>query len=52
MGRRRKLDSDGMMCHSVEPVKGAFAAKGYRDTTVADIAQELGMGHGTFYRLS
>jgi AcrR family transcriptional regulator len=27
-----------------------FASKGYRDTTVADIAQRLGIGHGTFYR--
>jgi AcrR family transcriptional regulator len=27
-----------------------FSAKGYRDTTIADVAAELGMGHGTFYR--
>ncbi|MET0286145.1 MAG: helix-turn-helix domain-containing protein, partial [Polyangiales bacterium] len=27
-----------------------FASKGYRDTTVADIAQQLAIGHGTFYR--
>lgn len=27
-----------------------FAEKGYRDTTVADIAKVLGIGHGTFYR--
>ncbi len=27
-----------------------FASKGYRDTTVAHIAQKLGIGHGTFYR--
>ncbi len=27
-----------------------FSEKGYRDTTVADVAQVLGMGHGTFYR--
>jgi AcrR family transcriptional regulator len=27
-----------------------FAERGYRDTTVADIAQRLGIGHGTFYR--
>jgi len=27
-----------------------FAEKGYRETTVADIAGVLGIGHGTFYR--
>ena len=27
-----------------------FSTKGYRDTTIADVALELGMGHGTFYR--
>ena len=27
-----------------------FSEKGYRDTTVADVAKVLGMGHGTFYR--
>jgi AcrR family transcriptional regulator len=27
-----------------------FSEKGYRDTTVADVAAVLGMGHGTFYR--
>lgn len=27
-----------------------FSEKGYRDTTIADVAAELGMGHGTFYR--
>jgi AcrR family transcriptional regulator len=27
-----------------------FAEKGYRDTTIADVAAELGLGHGTFYR--
>lgn len=27
-----------------------FARKGYRDTTIADVAAELGLGHGTFYR--
>lgn len=27
-----------------------FAERGYRDTNIADIAQSLGMGHGTFYR--
>lgn len=27
-----------------------FFEKGYRDTTVADIAAELGIGHGTIYR--
>jgi AcrR family transcriptional regulator len=27
-----------------------FAEKGYRDTTIADIAKVLGIGHGTFYR--
>ena len=28
----------------------AFASKGYHATGVADIATELGIGHGTFYR--
>lgn len=27
-----------------------FAKKGYHATGIADIAEELGMGHGTFYR--
>jgi AcrR family transcriptional regulator len=27
-----------------------FSTRGYRDTTIADVAAELGMGHGTFYR--
>jgi AcrR family transcriptional regulator len=27
-----------------------FARKGYHDTGIADIAEELGLGHGTFYR--
>jgi len=27
-----------------------FGERGYRDTNIADIAQELGLGHGTFYR--
>lgn len=27
-----------------------FAAKGYHQTNIADIAAELGIGHGTFYR--
>jgi AcrR family transcriptional regulator len=27
-----------------------FAQHGYRDTTIADIAREIGMGHGVFYR--
>ncbi len=27
-----------------------FARKGYHETGIADIAEELGIGHGTFYR--
>lgn len=27
-----------------------FSAKGYREATIADVAAELGIGHGTFYR--
>jgi AcrR family transcriptional regulator len=27
-----------------------FASKGYHETGIADIASELGIGHGTFYR--
>jgi AcrR family transcriptional regulator len=34
----------------LEAAYDVFATKGYRDTTVADIAQRLGIGHGTFYR--
>lgn len=28
----------------------AFSEKGFHDTKISDIAQKLGMGHGTFYR--
>ncbi len=28
----------------------AFAEKGYHDTKISDIAERLGIGHGTFYR--
>jgi AcrR family transcriptional regulator len=34
----------------LEAAYEVFASKGYRDTAVADIAQKLGIGHGTFYR--
>lgn len=34
----------------LEAAYDVFASKGYRDATVADIAQRLGIGHGTFYR--
>src|SRR5262245_38162502 len=32
-----------------EAVRG-FGEKGYHATNIADIAQRLGLGHGTFYR--
>jgi AcrR family transcriptional regulator len=34
----------------LEAAGKVLAAKGYQGTNVADIAQELGIGHGTFYR--
>jgi AcrR family transcriptional regulator len=34
----------------IEAAVRVFARKGYQDAGVADIAAELGIGHGTFYR--
>lgn len=34
----------------LEAAERAFASKGYHDTGIADIAKDLGIGHGTFYR--
>jgi len=34
----------------IEAAVRVFARKGYRDAGVADIAAEVGIGHGTFYR--
>lgn len=34
----------------VEAATRVFANKGYQSTTIADIAGELGIGHGTVYR--
>ena len=34
----------------LEAAYKVFSEKGYREATVADIATELRMGHGTFYR--
>lgn len=34
----------------IEAAYGVFSEKGYSAAGIADIAQRLGMGHGTFYR--
>jgi len=34
----------------LETAERVFAEKGYHETGIADIAAELGIGHGTFYR--
>lgn len=34
----------------LEAAQQVFVAKGYHDAGIADIAAELGIGHGTFYR--
>ena len=34
----------------VDAAFAEFAERGYHDTGIADIAQRLGIGHGTFYR--
>ena len=34
----------------LEEALTVFAEKGYHGANIADIAQRLGMGHGTFYR--
>ena len=34
----------------IEAASVVFAEKGYRETGIADIAERLGVGHGTFYR--
>jgi AcrR family transcriptional regulator len=46
------LDERGELRRSqiLDAAYKVFSEKGYRDTTVADVAAVLGMGHGTFYR--
>jgi AcrR family transcriptional regulator len=34
----------------LDAARDLFASKGYHETSIADVAAELRMGHGTFYR--
>ena len=34
----------------IDAAMAEFSARGYHQTSIADIAQRLGIGHGTFYR--
>ena len=42
---RLQLRSDILQAAFIE-----FSERGYHQTAIADIAQRLGIGHGTFYR--
>ncbi|MDP8257714.1 MAG: TetR/AcrR family transcriptional regulator [Candidatus Alcyoniella australis] len=45
--QRRKQERRVQILDAAQKV---FAQKGYHQTGIADIAAEIGMGHGTFYR--
>ena len=47
MPRKQSSDRHGEILSAAYKV---FAEKGYHQTGIADIATELGIGHGTFYR--
>ncbi len=51
-GRRRPPDEliEHRRMQIIEAAYEVFATKGYTATGIADIAERLGMGHGTFYR--
>lgn len=47
---RRAARADAKREEILDAAQSMFTEKGYHETGIADIAAELGMGHGTFYR--
>lgn len=47
---RRRLRVEQRRTGILDAAYKVFFAKGYRETAIADIAAELGIGHGTIYR--
>jgi AcrR family transcriptional regulator len=47
---RRAARADARREEILDAAEKVFAAKGFHETGIADIAAELGIGHGTFYR--
>ncbi|MCE5290719.1 MAG: TetR/AcrR family transcriptional regulator [Nocardiaceae bacterium] len=47
---RRQLKKDELKRDIIDAAFEAFAKAGYHNTGIADIAETLGIGHGTFYR--
>jgi AcrR family transcriptional regulator len=47
---RRAARAEARREEILDAAERIFAAKGFHETGIADIAAELGIGHGTFYR--
>lgn len=47
---RRAARAEARREEILDAAERIFAAKGYNETGIADIATDLGIGHGTFYR--
>lgn len=47
---RRAARAEARREEILDAAQRIFAARGYNETGIADIAAELGIGHGTFYR--
>lgn len=47
---RRAARAEARREEILDAAQKIFATKGYHETGIADIAAELGIGHGTFYR--
>jgi AcrR family transcriptional regulator len=47
---RREARAEARREEILDAAQRIFATKGYNETGIADIAAELGIGHGTFYR--
>lgn len=47
---RRAARAEARREEILDAAQRIFATKGYNETGIADIAAELGIGHGTFYR--
>lgn len=47
---RRQARAETRREEILDAAERIFASKGYNETGIADIAAELGIGHGTFYR--